>query len=296
MIGGMMPWDQTFWTDTINQILSSISSWLPAVLSALLLLVVGWLIASISQALIKNLLSRLGLDRLAERTGIAQGLTAIGVQNNLSFILGRTVYWLILIFFVLLALGELGLTDVVTTALNGFFTFIPRLVAATIIFLIGAFIARIVGDGITAMTAQSNITNGRILGQAVRFSILLMVVILSLNELGVQTTILTTVIIIVVAAVALGLAVAFGLGNRQLAHSIMAGFHAREEFNPGQTLTIGEYTGTLVRIGATKTLLETSNGLISLPNIFLLNEIVKLDPGDKTAGKIDDQPSLDNQE
>jgi small-conductance mechanosensitive channel len=291
-----MPWDQVFWTETINEIQSSLSTWLPSILGALLLLLVGWLVARIIQAIIARLLRRLGLDRLADRTGIARGLTTIGVPSTLSYLLARITYWLILIFFILLALGALGLTDVVTSALNSFFAFLPRLVAATVIFLVGAFIARIAGDAITAMTLQSDIPSGRVLGQAIRYSLLLVVVILALDELGVQTTILTTIIIVSVAAVAFGLALAFGLGNRQLAHGIMAGFHAREEFTPGQTLTVGEHTGRLVRIGATKALLETSEGQISLPNVVLLNEVVRLRPGDETV-EVEDAPAAnDSQE
>lgn len=282
-----MPWDQAFWSETLAEIQSSLSTWVPSILGALLLLLVGWLVARIGQAVVVRLLRRLGLDRLADRTGIARGLTTIGVKSTLSFLLARTTYWLILIFFILIALGALGLTDVVTSALNSFFAFLPRLVAATAIFLIGAFIARILGDAITAMTAQSDIPSGRVLGQAVRYSLLLVVVILALDELGVQTTILTTIIIVAVAAVAFGLALAFGLGNRQLAHGIMAGFHAREEFNPGQTLTVGEHTGRLVQIGATKALLETSEGQISLPNVVLLNEVVRLRP-EGESGAVDE--------
>lgn len=291
-----MPWDQAFWTETINEIQSSLSTWLPSVLGAILLLLVGWLVARIIQVVIARLLLRLGLDRLADRTGIARGLTTIGVQRTLSYLLARITYWLILIFFILLALGALGLTDVVTSALNSFFAFLPRLVAATVIFLVGAFIARIVGDAVTAMTLQSDIPSGRVLGQAVRYSLLLVVVILALDELGVQTTILTTIIIVTVAAIALGLALAFGLGNRQLAHGIMAGFHAREEFTPGQTLTVGDHTGRLVRIGATKALLETSEGQISLPNVVLLNEVVRLRPEAEPAVVEDAQAVDDSQE
>lgn len=291
-----MPWDQAFWTETINEIQSSLSTWLPSILGALLLLFVGWLVARIIQAVIARLLLRLGLDRLAERTGIARGLTTIGWQRTLSYLLARITYWLILIFFILLALGALGLTDVVTSALNSFFAFLPRLVAAMVIFLVGAFIARIVGDAVTAMTLQSDIPSGRVLGQAVRYSLLLVVVILALDELGVQTTILTTIIIVTVAAIALGLALAFGLGNRQLAHGIMAGFHAREEFTPGQTLTVGDHTGRLVRIGATKALLETSEGQISLPNVVLLNEVVRLRPEAEPAVVEDAQAVDDSQE
>ena len=155
-----MPWEQEFWIEIINQIQSSLSTWLPALLGALLLLLVGWLVARFSQAVVTRLLRRIGIDHLAERTGITNGLTTIGTQNNLSYFLARTTYWLILIFFILLALGALSLTDVVNSALNSFFAFLPSLVAALVIFLIGAFIARVVGDAITAVTAQSDISSG----------------------------------------------------------------------------------------------------------------------------------------
>jgi small-conductance mechanosensitive channel len=291
-----MPWDQAFWNETIKQIQSSLSAWMPALLAALLLLLVGWLVARISQAVITRLLRRLGLDRLADRTGIAQGLATLGVKSTLPNLLGRIAYWLILVFFILLAFGALGLTDVVTSALSSFFIFLPSFVGATIIFLVGAFIARVVGDAVTAVTARSNISSGRVLGQAIRYSLLLVVVILALDELGVQTTILTTIIIVTVAAIAFGLALAFGLGNRQLAHSIMAGFHAREEFNPGQILSVGDHTGRLVRIGATKALLETEDGQISLPNIALLNEVVRLRSEDETAVVENAQVANDSEE
>lgn len=247
------------------------------------------MIARLIQAILVRLLRCLGIDRLAERTGISSGLTSIGLQNTLSFLLARITYWLILLFFILLALGALGLSDVVLTTLNSFFAFLPRLVTATIIFLVGAFIARIAGDAISAVSLQANVPSGRVLGQAVRYSILLVTLILALEELGVQTTILTTIVLIIVAAVGFGLALAFGIGNRRLAHSIMASFHAREEFVQGQLLTVGQYTGGLVRIGATKTLLDTGSEQVSLPNIILLDKVVRLQPNDESVAAEDNQ-------
>ena len=91
----------------------------------------------------------------------------------------------------------------------------------------------------------------------------------------------------------LGVALAFGLGNRQIAHGIMAGFHAREEFRPGQTLAVGDHSGRLVRIGATKALLDTNEGQISLPNVVLLNEVVRLGAEDETL-VVEDQQAADN--
>lgn len=287
-----MPWEQEFWTETADQIQSFLTTWLPSLLGALLLLVAGWLVARLIQAVIIRLLRRFGLDRLAERTGIARALTNLGVESALSRILARLSYWLVMIFFILLSLGALGLTDVVSSALSGFFTFLPRLVTATIIFLVGTFIARVVGDAVSAMADQSDIARGLALGQALRYSIILVVLILALDELGVQTTILTLIVIAIITAVCFGLALAFGLGSRQLAHNIMAGFHAREEFSPGQVLTVGDYSGRLVRIGATKALIDTELEKVSVPNTLLLSEVVKLQPVEAVVSTEDDEATI----
>ncbi len=97
-----------------------------------------------------------------------------------------------------------------------------------------------------------------------------------LRRLQVQTTLLTTTAIALVAATAQTLALSFGIGSRELAHNIMAGFHAKEAFNAGQQLKVRGHTGRLVSIGPVKTVIETDGGLISLPNSVLTNEVVTI--------------------
>ena len=104
--------------------------------------------------------------------------------------------------------------------------------------------------------------------------LLVFVVILALEQLGIETALLNTAVTAVLAAAALALALAFGIGSRDLARNIMAGFHAKEAFGVGQTLRVGAHTGKLVEIGAVKAVLETESGLVSLPNATLTEEEV----------------------
>ncbi len=268
-----MPWETESWTRLQAQVLDGIAVWLPNLLGALLLLVLGWVIGRVAQFSVAGVLRRLGVDKLAERAGIGDALAKAGWSASVSEVLARLVYWLILLVFLLAAVESLGLPGV-TGTLGGLVSYLPHVLAAAVIVLIGSLLARVVGDGVGALAVQSGMTTGPVLGQLVRYVLVIFAVILAMEQLGVETTLLVTASIAVIAASALALALAFGLGNRELARNIMAGFHVREEFKPGQQLTVGRHQGRLLSIGPVKSVLETAEGQVSLPNAALIDEAV----------------------
>jgi small-conductance mechanosensitive channel len=282
-----MPWDPEFWTRILSGILADLAGWLPSLAGALLLLFIGWIVARLSQVFLAGLLRRLGLDRLAERAGMTRALTNLGVETSTATLLARLVYWLILLVFILAAVESLGLQGV-TETLGGLVAYLPRVLAAALILLLGSLIARVIGDALGALATQSGIGTGPVVGQAIRYVLLIFVVILALEQLGVETTLLTTVTLALILATALALALAFGMGSRELARNIMAGFHAKDEFVLGQHLIVGGYTGRLINIGAVKSVIETEAGRVSLPNFTLIDQEVLV------ATEAEDQPGEAN--
>lgn len=268
-----MPSLTELWTQIVEQFQSVTASALPPLAAALLLLLVGWLLALLGRAIVSGLLRRVGLDRLAERLGIEQALSQLGIETSISRILGRIVYWFILLIFILAATNRLGLVGV-TEALRVFIGYLPSVLAAALILFLGVVLGRFLGNAVGTFAEQAGVSGGRVLGQAIRFFVIALAVILAMEQLNLETRLLSTIAVIVIGAVALAMGLAFGLGSRGLAHSIMAGFHAREAFKPGQRLAIRDYTGQLVRINAAQVVLETEAGYVSLPNTALLEEEV----------------------
>jgi small-conductance mechanosensitive channel len=261
----------------VEQFQSVTASALPPVLAALLLLLVGWLLALLGRAIVSGLLRRVGLDRLAERLGTEQALSQLGIERPVSSILGGVAYWFILLIFVLAAANRLGLVGV-TEALRIFIGYLPSVLAASLILFLGLVLGRFLGNAVGTFAEQAGVSGGRVLGETVRFSVIALTVILAMEQLRLETRLLSTIALIVVAAVALAMGLAFGLGSRGLAQSIMAGFHAREAFKPGQRLAVRNHTGQLVQINAAQAVLETEDGQVSLPNTVLLEEeVVVLD-------------------
>ncbi|MGD8488509.1 MAG: mechanosensitive ion channel [Anaerolineae bacterium] len=271
------------WTQIVEQFQSVTASALPPVAAALLLLLAGWLFALLGRAVVSGLLRRVGLDRLAERLGADRALNQLGIEMTVSSILGRVIYWFILLIFVLAAANRLGLVGV-TEALRIFIGYLPSVLAAALILFLGVVLGRFLGNAVGTFAEQAGVSGGRILGQAVRFFVIALTVILAMEQLNLETQLLSTIAVIAIGAVALAMGLAFGLGSRDLARSIMAGFHAREAFQVGQRLTVRHHTGQLVRINAAQAVLETEDGYVSLPNTVLLEEeILVLDETEGAA-------------
>jgi small-conductance mechanosensitive channel len=187
------------------------------------------------------------------------------------------LYWLILLLFILAAVNRLGMEGL-DQALTVFIGYLPSVLAAALILFLGAVLARFVGDAVEAFSIRAGISGGRLVEQVVRYAILSLAVILAMDQLNLRVDFLVSILVVVVAAVALATGLAFGLGSRGLAHSIMAGFHAREAFAQGQQLRVRSHTGRLVSIDAVQAILETEEGLVSIPNTVLVEEEVTIMP------------------
>jgi Mechanosensitive ion channel, conserved TM helix len=271
----MMPFDPQFWVNLWEETLVSIVVWLPNLFGALALLLIGWLVARLVQFIIGGLLRRLRLDLLTERVGVSRLLSNAGLDPSASNLLARLAYWLILFVFVLAAAESLGLVGI-AEMLNRLVAYLPNVLAAALILLLGSLIAQVLGDALGKIATQAGVAAGAVLGQAVRYTLLVFAMILALDQLGIQTSLLTIAASTLLIATALALAVAFGLGSRDLARNIMAGFHARESFEEGQQLSVRGHSGQLVNIGTTKSEIRTRKGTVSLPNSVLMEEEVTI--------------------
>lgn len=269
--------DANFWMQIFSQIIAGMLAWLPNLVGALVLILLGWVIARLAQLIVGGLLRRLRLDQLAERAGLRRLLDDAGVASPVTHLIAILVYWLILLLFIVAAAESLGLTAVGQTLIS-LVTYLPNVLAAALIVLLGGLLARLVGEALSALAIQSGIAAGPALGQLVRYVLVVFVIILALEQLGVETTLLITATMALIGATALALALAFGIGSRDLARNIMAGFHAKDAFALGQHVRLRGYSGQLVNIGPVKSVLETEAGLVSLPNFALIEEDVTIVP------------------
>ncbi len=260
--------------ETYQELLSSVIGAAPGVLTGLILLIVALVVSKLVERLLRGFLSRVGIDSLAQKLGLSQAVGQIGIRQPMSQLLPRLIYFLLLFLFARTAADGLGLTAV-SQALGSFLAFMPNMVSAILILLLGSLAGQFAGRAVGQAAKNSGLDAGSALGSAVSGLILFIAGIMAFSQLRIDTDIIRIVTLCSLGGLALAFGLSFGLGTREVTQSILAGFYARRVFTVGQPIEIQGQRGTLKAITPTLTLLDQDGKTVSVANHVFLHEAVK---------------------
>ena len=204
---------------------------------------------------------------------ITDALARAGITKSPSHLVGRTIYWLLLLTFLMVAVESLGLTPA-AMALRALVAYLPRVLGAAIVLISGALIGQFLGRGAQALAAGSGVEFHAALGRAVQYIVLAMAAILAADQLGLNTTLLNNVLGNLLTVAGAALALAFALGSREAVRNLLAGFYAKDLFEIGQTVEVDGYRGTLEAIGPLKAVIAAAEGHVTVPNSVLMDRCV----------------------
>ncbi len=267
---------------------SGIAAFLPKLAGALVILILGYVVARIASAVVRRLLAAVGFDHLGERTGVAELLKRINVDRTASYILGRIVFWILMLTFLLSASESLGL-DRLSATINSLVQYLPRVLGAVFILSIGLFAATFARDAVRGAAANIGSRYAKTLGQTTYVLLAVIAAALGVGQLEIETALLTVAVGVVITSVGIAAALAFGLGARDIAGNVLAGTYLRDSYPPGTRIEVAGTKGEVKAVEATSTVLATAeNGEASVPNMtLLLNtvfvELLPLEPDEDAA-------------
>jgi hypothetical protein len=247
----------------------------PRILSTIIILVIGWLIARFLRSVVQRLADRIGFNQAIKRTGLADGLSQAQIKQRPSDMLGIFIFWLIFLNFLVAAVEGLGLA-VAVAQLQALIAYLPHLLSAIFVLIAGALLAQFIGQLAQAGVASMGVEFHRAIGQAVRGILLLVTIIVAVEQLGLDVSVLTNIVTYLIAIIVAGLALAFGLGGREVARNVLAGHYARETFALGNRLVINDNEGTLEAIGTLNSEILIGQERLIIPNIQLTETQIKI--------------------
>lgn len=202
--------------EPVQEMLNRAAAFVPSLLGAFVILVVGWIIAGLIKTLANKILNIFRFDVLAHSAGISKILTKGGVKLTASEILSALVYWLVMIMVIIMVVNALGLT-VASQLLDGLLSYIPRVISALFVLVIGLFLGNFVSGVVRTAASNANIPQPELLSGLSQYAIVIFAVIISLEQLGIATILVSTTFNILFGAICFGSALAFGLGGKDAA-------------------------------------------------------------------------------
>jgi len=200
----------------VREMLTRIMAYLPVLLGALIILIVGWLVAKAVRRLVDWLLKVTRFDILADKTGISEILRKGDLEISAREVISGLVYWLIILMVLVMAVDALGLPKS-SDILAGLFAYVPKVIAALLVLVVAMFLASFVSGIVQTAAGNANLPRPEIFAGISRWAIIIFAVTISLGELGIGTLLVTTTFNIILGGICLALALAFGLGGKDAA-------------------------------------------------------------------------------
>jgi len=250
---------------------------------AIVLLVVGALLGLLLETVGETMLRSLGLDGFAEKAGVTRVLrdASRDKDQKASALAGTLIFWIVMLTFMGMAAEVLGLS-VFGKMMTALAAFLPRLLGAALLLVLGLFLAQAARELIAGPTDREVTPPWwRPLHRGAQAVIVALTVVVALSLVGIDLRWVTWLVVILVGVVGLAVALAFGVGFQGLARDLAAGFYLRAQLEAGQRLRVGGVEGQVLQLTSLYLMLQTADGPLTLPYSLIHSQgFVQTEPAD----------------
>jgi len=201
--------------EPVTQMLTKMMAYLPVLLGALIILIAGWFVAKAIKRIVDWLLKLIRFNMLADKAGISEILKKGNLEISAGEVISRLVYWLIVIMVLVMAVDALGLPKA-SDVLASLFAYVPKVIAALLVLVVAMFLASFVSGIVRTAAGNASLPKPEMFAGVSRWAIIIFAVTISLEQLGIASLLVTTTFNIILGGVCLALAIAFGLGGKDI--------------------------------------------------------------------------------
>ncbi len=216
----MSSW-QVVLLEPARSVLTQISQFMVNVLLVIVILIIGWLISKLFKAVVTKALKTIQVDTLSSKIELDKVLSKGGITYTLSELIGVICYWLGLLVTFMVAINAIGLT-VAAELLNKVVLYIPNVISAIFILIIGMFAATALKNIVKTAANNAGFGQGKMLGQIVEAVVMIFTIFVGLEQLNIGVRVTELTVGIILGSLGLAMALAFGLGCREIAGKFVA--------------------------------------------------------------------------
>lgn len=249
---------------------------IPGFIGALLILLLGWLFARLVAGAITRLLGLIRFDKLAESIKADQFLQKANVTVAPSQIVGKFVYWILILLIIMTASETLG-WNAVSEEISNLLGILPNLLISIVFFVVGTYIASFVRDFIKSTTRSLGISAGRLISSFVFYLLIAIVTLTALEQAGLDTNIITSNLLLIMGAILAAAAISYSIASKDLLANLLAGFFSQRTFHIGQIIEIDGIVGKIVAQNKISVTLEISmDEQVVIPTHQLITSKVRI--------------------
>ena len=249
---------------TFNEMIRSFMTFFYNLIGAALILLIGWGVAKMVAAVTKKMLEQVGADKIGDKLNEIDAIKGLKLEIKLSSIISKFLYYFILIFMLRPAADTLGvpsISDMVKLLVD----FIPKLISSALMLSAGVFLADALKNFVVTLCKSFNIEAGKLIGTAIFFFLLIIFVIQSVAQVGINTSLLESSFNLLVGGIIFAIAIGYGFASKEILLNIISSFYSKNRYKEGQIIEIDGIKGEIIAMDNTTITLRTEDSKTIFP-------------------------------
>lgn len=261
--------------EIVQQVLLKFAATLPNVVGALVILLVGWLVARVISKALQKILATLKVDALGDKINQTEFATKANLKIKVSIFLAKLVQYLLLLVFIMMATDVLGLA-VVSSMVSDLLSYLPRLLSAIILFVLGIYLAEFVKNIVLAACVALAIPSAKIIATFVFYLIFLTLTISAMAQASIDTSLITSNLTVILGGVILAFSIGYGFASRDTMANFIASFYSKNKVKIGDMVNLDGSTGKVIAMDSISLTLQAEGKIIIIPLQKLTSEKVEI--------------------
>jgi hypothetical protein len=250
--------------NTFTTLISQFVDFVPRIIGCIVILVIGYLVARGVKIVIKQVLSKIGFDRIGDRLNEIGIIKQLKTEVSLSEIVAKIFYYYILLIFLTFSADTLGV-DTITAMVLSLVNFIPKLIAGAVMLQIGVMLSDAIKTAVTALCKSFNIPSAKLIGSIAFIFFLIITFITALGQIGIETALLESSFILLIGGVVAAFAIGYGIASRDVLANVISSFYSRKNYREGQVIKIDEVKGVIVKIDSVSVTIASASTTTIVP-------------------------------
>lgn len=249
---------------TFTNLITGFTSFVPRLINTIIIFTIGYFIAKVAALILQKLMTSIGIDKVGDKLNEIDFFKSMNAEIKISVIVSKVVYVFILLIFMIASADMLGVPAISNIVLM-LVQFIPKVIAAGIMLMAGLLLADALKQFVVTLCASFGVASGKLIGSAVFFFFLIITVIASLGQAGINTALLESSFSIIIAGIMFAFAFGYGLASKDILANILASFYSRAKYKEGQTIEIEGIKGLVTAVDGTSITLQIDGAKVVYP-------------------------------
>ena len=267
-------------SDTLQQLLRQLGEFIPKFLGALVLIIIGFIVAKFVSSIIRKVLEKIKIDKFGEKLNEIDFINNANLNIKISAVLAKFVYYSLLILFLIFAADILAMPTI-SALVFGLFNFIPKLIVAFIFLIFGTLLSELIRSIVEATLLSLGIPSAKIISNVLFYFLFINVVILAIAQAEINTEFLQQNISIIIAGGVFAFAIGYGLASRDVVSNFLSALYTKDKVKVGDIIEIDGEKGQVTLLDKTSITIASSDKKVVYPLKYLLNQKVSIYSSDQ---------------